>query len=411
MTYSYPVTSGNDTYEHYGTDPLSVSPSAGDDYFFTNTANATLEGGDGNDTLIGGNGNDYLDGGNGDDYLDGGLGTDTLSYTQASGPVSIDMINGSTSGAAGNDTFSRIEVVWGSQFSDTIYGGLNNDTIKGEGGNDVIYDKAGNDAIDGGHGNDTLSYIQSDSAVSLSMDSGFTYVGEFLQDTFTSIEAIGGSQYDDTVYGGAGNDSVSGFGGDEYIVLDLGNDTINGGDGEDWLYGQDGNDLIYGGSGNEVVINGGAGYDTLYGEGGDDVLYGYYGNDSLSGGDGNDYLNSAGSDDRGFGSIDTLTGGANADRFDLDGPTGANYDDGNPATAGRNDYALITDFSTTEDSIYLDGSASLYALGTSPMTGRSTTEIYLNTDGVAGVGATDELIAVVQGSVGLDLSASYFVYG
>jgi hypothetical protein len=78
MTYAYPITSGNDSYEHYGTDPLSVSPSAGDDYFFTNTANAPLESDDGNDKL---------------------------SYTQAGRSVSIDMINGSTSVQAIDQTF------------------------------------------------------------------------------------------------------------------------------------------------------------------------------------------------------------------------------------------------------------------------------------------------------------------
>jgi serralysin len=49
-------------------------------------------------------------------------------------------------------------------------------------------------------------------------------------------------------------------------------------------------------------------------------------------------------------------------------------------------------------------------LGSSPVSGLSGTAIYLNTDGTAGLGTTDELIAIVQGSSGLTLTSSYFTY-
>jgi hypothetical protein len=68
--------------------------------------------------------------------------------------------------------------------------------------------------------------------------------------------------------------------------------------------------------------------------------------------------------------------------------------------AGTADYALFQDFSTSEDVIQLTGSPDQYTLGSSPISGVSGTAIYQDGD----------LIAVVQDTTGLDLSASYVVY-
>ena len=59
-----------------------------------------------------------------------------------------------------------------------------------------------------------------------------------------------------------------------------GNDNIDGGSGDDTIRGWDGND----------ILNGGAGNDTLHGEDGDDSIYGFIGNDTIRGGDGDDNL-------------------------------------------------------------------------------------------------------------------------
>jgi hypothetical protein len=40
----------------------------------------------------------------------------------------------------------------------------------------------------------------------------------------------------------------------------------------------------------------------------------------------------------------------------------------------------------------------------------SGTALYLNTDGAAGLGSTDELVAVLQNASNLSLTASYFVF-
>jgi Ca2+-binding RTX toxin-like protein len=87
--------------------------------------------------------------------------------------------------------------------------------------------------------------------------------------------------FNDTVLGGAGNDTLSGnffFGGGNYF---------DGGDGNDYLYSWVGSNTFIGGAGNDT-LSGGLGNDDLDGGAGDDTLSGGLGNDTLSGGEGSD---------------------------------------------------------------------------------------------------------------------------
>jgi Ca2+-binding RTX toxin-like protein len=102
--------------------------------------------------------------------------------------------------------------------------------------------------------------------------------------------------------GGDGNDRVS---------AELGwQNTLRGGAGNDTLLGSNWVDQLEGGAGNDELA-GGADNDTLLGGDGDDALYGNDGADSLDGGAGDDLL-------RGQADNDTLTGGAGNDIFDGD---------------------------------------------------------------------------------------------
>ena len=184
--------------------------------------------------------------------------------------------------------------------------------------------------------------------------------------------------------GTANNDNLAGGSGNDTIRGGAGNDKITGGDGNDALLGESGNDILNGGRGNDSVF-GGAGGDRIFGDEGNDVLTGA---DAAAG--------------RGFGEIDRFTGGAGRDRFVLGVTGGAFYNDGNISTSGISDYALIADFNALEDTIQLSGSKSRYTLGATP-TGLATgTAIFLNE-------SRAELIAIVQGSTNLSLSANYFV--
>lgn len=98
----------------------------------------------------------------------------------------------------------------------------------------------------------------------------------------------------DTLYGGAGNDTIN---------AGNGNDTVYGGSGDDALNGNNDNDNLYGGSGNDVIL----------GSNNNDLLVGGYGADTLTGGSGNDVFKYLSALDTG----DTITDFAAGDKIDL----------------------------------------------------------------------------------------------
>lgn len=80
----------------------------------------------------------------------------------------------------------------------------------------------------------------------------------------------------DTVYAGDGDDEVNGdrsafyeTAGSKFLDGGAGNDALVGGSDSDTLLGASGNDFLYGGAGNDL-LDGGAGRDTLRGGDGDD---------------------------------------------------------------------------------------------------------------------------------------------
>ena len=109
-----------------------------------------IRGGSGNDTIIGNSELHFeqFEGGAGDDFIDGGAITDTLNgdnnnrvtYQNAGAAVTVDLLAGTASGGAGNDTLANFNQVRGSNFNDTLLG--SNTTALTE-------------QFDGGQGNDT----------------------------------------------------------------------------------------------------------------------------------------------------------------------------------------------------------------------------------------------------------------
>ncbi len=125
---------------------------------------------------------------------------------------------------------------------------------------------------------------------------------------------IGGTNEDDHLVSGLGDDTVWGFGGNDRIEVGYGVDVAHGGDGDDiitnagtdigatdFLHGEKGNDAIHGGpglalifgnEGNDFIITGpdgkeafgGTGNDFILGGDGTDVLLGNEGDDWLEGG-------------------------------------------------------------------------------------------------------------------------------
>jgi len=137
-----------------------------------------------------------------------------------------------------------------------------------------IFGTQGNDNLKGGNGNDLI----------------FSFEGN---------DKINGSNGDDCIVGGPGNDRLYGSNGNDIIFGNEGNDKINGGNGNDKIYDAEGDSLVDGGNGNDIIsgspgndtIKGGNGSDKIYGKEGDDRLYGGNGNDFLAGDEGEDFAN------------------------------------------------------------------------------------------------------------------------
>jgi Ca2+-binding RTX toxin-like protein len=163
-------------------------------------------------------------------------------------------------------------------------------TVTGSDGDDLVIAGAGNDTITGGDGNDTL-------------------------------------------IGGAGNDSLDGGAGNDILIGGDGNDTLDGSIGSDTLTGGAGDDIYYVNAGTMITEAIDAGYDSVFssvtwtlgenfenliltgtssingtGNGGANYLQGNNGKNILDGGDGNDILD-------GDDGNDTLNGGLGADKL------------------------------------------------------------------------------------------------
>lgn len=101
---------------------------------------------------------------------------------------------------------------------------------------------------------------------------------------------IFGTQNDDILKGGNGNDLIIGFEGNDRIDGSNGNDCLIGGPGNDRINGSNGDDYIAGGAGDDI-LDGSNGDDRIFGNEGNDTLIGSNGNDRLLGGDGRDNAN------------------------------------------------------------------------------------------------------------------------
>ena len=104
--------------------------------------------------------------------------------------------------------------------ADYLSGGSGSDTIDGGGGNDTISGGTGADKLTGGLGNDMLDYSASDASVSVDFQQDSADGGDAAGDTLAGFEGITGSAFDDSL---AGRDSA-----DETLIGGAGDDTLRG---------------------------------------------------------------------------------------------------------------------------------------------------------------------------------------
>ena len=215
-----------------------------------------LTGGGGNDKLYGNGGNDLLTGGSGNDYFNGGLGTDTVSYTSAAAGVHVSLLLNTAQNTvgAGTDTLISIEKLVGSAFADTLIANATGATLNGGPGGDDLYSGPGSDILNGGGAADFADYSLATTGVTVNLAiAGFQNTIGAGSDELVSIEKVVGSNFNDTITGDGGINTLFGQGG---------NDAINGGPDGDYLFGNAGND----------TLNGQAGQDQLTGGAGNDVF-------------------------------------------------------------------------------------------------------------------------------------------
>jgi serralysin len=223
---------------------------------------------------------------------------------------------------------------------EVINGLSGNDFLFGYGGDDFLYGGTGDDQMHGGGGVDTVSYAFAAGGVNASLltDSA---TGEG-RDTFSGVENLTGSEFDDQLTGDRNDNVLIALGGDDIVSGLDGDDLLSGGDGADALNGGAGIDTAsYSDSAEGVEVNlatglgffGSAEGDTLTGienlDGSDfdDTLTGNALANRLIGGLGDDTLNGGGGNDLLIGGLgdDTLNGGGGLDTAVFTGPA-SHYD-------------------------------------------------------------------------------------
>ncbi len=128
-------------------------------------------------------------------------------------------------------------IIEGTELDDVLTGTETDDSIYGYGGNDTLNGGAGADRIEGGAGIDTLSYDGSNGGVSVSLLLGTAAGGDAEGDSFSGIEGLTGSYFDDRLAGDTGANTLLGA---------VGNDVLYGHSGDDRLDGSWGDDILVG---------------------------------------------------------------------------------------------------------------------------------------------------------------------
>lgn len=261
---------------------------------YTGSVNWIGTGNELDNTITGNTGNDTLDGKTGNDFLSGGGESDSYVFNLGGGNDTIydhyDPYRYTTTSGGANDTIIFGEGITKDNITFTGKNGdliitFNNSTDSITVLNQLLY---ANHKIENYVFADGTSYTYND------------VLGLLASYGTSENDTIIGSQTGESIYGGAGDDSIYShyttysynpwWSGDRAMEFSD-NDTIYGGDGNDTIYDDSGINYIDAGNGNDSIYSK-AGDGTIYGGDGNDTLWTQYsdGANYLDGGNGNDYI-------------------------------------------------------------------------------------------------------------------------
>ncbi|CAN5449161.1 hypothetical protein BH10ACT11_BH10ACT11_04190 [soil metagenome] len=237
---------------------------AGDDRICAGPGDDYILGKAGDDRIATGPGNNGMSGDRGDDILQGGSGPDDdADYPFAEHGVYASIAGGFARGQ-GHDTLrDGVDELFGSiHHADTLIGDERGQLLVGFGGDDKLRGGPGDDLLAGGQGDDLINGGAGDFDI-----------------------------LDDAEFGGPHSSGPLHLDLAKGIERGHGTDRLKHIDGD---YGSPSDDVLKGTNGQNVLV-GGDGDDRIFGRGGPDLVEGDFGNDSLDGGPGTDYSSSFGS--------------------------------------------------------------------------------------------------------------------
>jgi Ca2+-binding RTX toxin-like protein len=360
-----------------------MSGEAGDDRLYGGNGSDTLFGAEGRNASYGEAGNDWMEAYTDAESFDGGSGVDTISYrhpylqTNNTASVVVDLRSGrGQGGPAEGDTYTDIENVVGTLFSDVLIGddqanrldgNEGQDVLVGNGGNDVLVAVSGGEHLFGGTGTDTFQLADASNVVRRRLDDKDPFafekdhrrivIHDFDIALAEKIDLSGQAMTQIALLQCAQGTIIPLAAGRELLILGVtaaqlslsnfllptGVSTLeygvytpaqslnlNGSDADNKLYGGVANDTLQGQAGGDVLL-GGEGADILRAGANDDLLIGGEGADVIDGGTG---IDQAQYDDSWAGvNIDLRTGaahGGSAEGDTLSGieqVAGSNLDD------------------------------------------------------------------------------------
>jgi Ca2+-binding RTX toxin-like protein len=286
----------------------TVTGSSGDDFIAGGAGDDVLKGMGGNDDLIGSTGTDQLYGANGDDFLQAkNQDRDTVSGgTNSDGSADFDLASVDSIDTAGTTRAAAATATSGNE--GTVSGVerfLTDDEVSGA--SSLLpfatrLAKRSDWAQLYVHSQPTSEGVVTINRSAATVDTTVTFSNVNVNGTPLLAVDINGVQlyYDPAtttqfniflgpgndqviasdrvrvpleIHCGAGNDTVTGGARQDTIFGDGGTDSLSGGAKSDILVGGDGNDTAFGNDGRDILI-GGNGKDNLYGERGEDILIG-----------------------------------------------------------------------------------------------------------------------------------------